>query len=205
MGHRHASLSNVNASATSYRRGYTRRDRASSSGTGAMAARACGRSNSVSGRRLSVRVLQARRGSEPRGPAARSSVSAVQAYFADGGCIIDQPFQPRLPEGMIRCYMATTRSSGSDISLSRRLFRRRPRARLTSGPAGPTHHASGEAPAVPGAQAKMELEWTPQMMQGPRHRAEARCRSSGTPTFSMVRARMRARTLTCCARSMSAR
>jgi len=25
-------------------------------------------------------------------------------YFAWGGCIIDQPFQPRLPDGMIRCY-----------------------------------------------------------------------------------------------------
>jgi hypothetical protein len=26
-------------------------------------------------------------------------------YFAGDGRIIDQAFQPRLPEGMIRCYL----------------------------------------------------------------------------------------------------
>ena len=36
-----------------------------------------------------------------------------EGYFGDGGCIIDQPFQPRLPEGMIRCYMGVERSSAS--------------------------------------------------------------------------------------------
>ena len=34
-------------------------------------------------------------------------LGGCEGYFADGGCIIDQPFQERLPDGMIRCYMAT--------------------------------------------------------------------------------------------------
>jgi hypothetical protein len=36
-----------------------------------------------------------------------------EPYFGWGGCIIDQAFQPRLPEGMIRCYMSGKRVAGS--------------------------------------------------------------------------------------------
>ena len=32
--------------------------------------------------------------------------------FGDGGSIIDQPFHPRLPEGMIRCYMGIVKIVG---------------------------------------------------------------------------------------------
>ena len=46
------------------------------------------------------------------GPAAAEFLQRCEAYFADGGCIIDQPFQPRLPDGMIRCYMAARQSRG---------------------------------------------------------------------------------------------
>src|SRR4029077_5778556 len=35
-----------------------------------------------------------------------------EPYFGWGGCIIDQAFQPRLPEGMIRCYMSGSRGAG---------------------------------------------------------------------------------------------
>lgn len=27
-------------------------------------------------------------------------------YFEDGGALVDQPFQPRLRDGMIRCYVS---------------------------------------------------------------------------------------------------
>src|SRR5262249_57858237 len=30
-------------------------------------------------------------------------MARCEPYFARGGCIVDQPFQPRLPDGMIRC------------------------------------------------------------------------------------------------------
>ena len=39
-------------------------------------------------------------------------MSRCESYFGWGGCIIDQPFQPRLPDGMIRCYMAGDRVAG---------------------------------------------------------------------------------------------
>ncbi len=35
-----------------------------------------------------------------------------QAYFDDSGSVIDQPYEPRLGEGMIRCYMARDKVAG---------------------------------------------------------------------------------------------
>jgi hypothetical protein len=53
-----------------------------------------------------VRVLHARRGSVPEEMPLVDFVRSCDAYFANEGCIVDQPFQPRLRDGMIRCYMA---------------------------------------------------------------------------------------------------
>ena len=52
-----------------------------------------------------VTVLQALRGSVPEQLSLGEFMARCEPYFASDGCIIDQPFQPRLPEGMIRCYM----------------------------------------------------------------------------------------------------
>jgi hypothetical protein len=35
-----------------------------------------------------------------------------EEYFANDGCIIDQPFQARLADGMIRCYMSANKVVG---------------------------------------------------------------------------------------------
>jgi hypothetical protein len=52
-----------------------------------------------------VRVLHAQRGSKPEELPLPEFMARCGAYFTSDGCIVDQPFQPRLPEGMIRCYM----------------------------------------------------------------------------------------------------
>ena len=39
-------------------------------------------------------------------------MARCEPYFAWDGCIIDQSFQPRLPDGMIRCYMGTDKVVG---------------------------------------------------------------------------------------------
>ena len=44
------------------------------------------------------------------------------AYFAYSGWIIDQPFQKRLPDGMIRCYMGADRVVGFGHQLIRALI-----------------------------------------------------------------------------------
>ena len=66
---------------------------------------------STSRRAAAVRVLHAQRGSMPE-----SRVGGLhgpcEAYFTPDGCIVDQPFQPRLPDGMIRCYMGADKVVG---------------------------------------------------------------------------------------------
>jgi hypothetical protein len=52
-----------------------------------------------------VRVLHALRGSVPEELPLATFMSGCEGYFGRGGCIIDQPFQARLPDGMIRCYI----------------------------------------------------------------------------------------------------
>src|ERR1700752_2316474 len=59
-----------------------------------------------------VRVLHAQRGSVPEELPLDRFMGRCESYFGWGGCIIDQPFQPRLPDGMIRCYMGADRVAG---------------------------------------------------------------------------------------------
>lgn len=113
-----------------------------------------------------VRVLQALRGSVPEELPLRAFISRCKAYFAAGGCIIDQPFQPRLPEGMIRCYMGTDKVVGFGHQLIKAL--------IPPPPEGPDAPAAQPGPRImhgPDAapfqtlRSKMETEWTPQMMR----------------------------------------
>ena len=59
-----------------------------------------------------VRVLHAQRGSRPEEMPLADFMTRWEAYLAFDGCIVDQPFQPRLPDGMIRCYMGADKVVG---------------------------------------------------------------------------------------------
>ena len=59
-----------------------------------------------------VAVLEARRGSTPETLSLEKFMSRCETYFGWGGCIIDQPFQHRLSDGMIRCYMGVDKVVG---------------------------------------------------------------------------------------------
>jgi hypothetical protein len=113
-----------------------------------------------------VRVLHAPRGSIPQEMPLGNFMSRCEPYFANSGCIIDQPFQVRLPEGMIRCYMGANKVVGFGHQLIKAL--------IPPPPEGPDSEAAQSGPrimhpaTVPEFQAlrtKMESEWTPQMMQ----------------------------------------
>ena len=88
-----------------------------------------------------------------------------EPYFAFDGCIIDQPFQPRLPEGMIRCYMGVDKVVGFGQQLIKALIS--PPADGPDSPAaqpGPRIMHPADAASFQALRAKMETEWTPQMM-----------------------------------------
>jgi hypothetical protein len=119
-----------------------------------------------SGHARLVSVLEARRGSEPKVLPLTDFMTQCEAYFGWGSCIVDQQFQPRLPDGMIRCYMAADKVAGFGHQLIKALI-----APLQEGPDSPAAqpgprimHGPDAAP-FQALRAKMESEWTPQMMQ----------------------------------------
>src|SRR5690348_12925168 len=79
-------------------------------------------------------------------------------YFEDG-CVIDQPFQPRLSEGVVRCYMAGARCAGFGHQKVKALVDD-PAARVG---AGPRLYTSNAEPRFQRLRRLMEDEWTPQL------------------------------------------
>ena len=113
-----------------------------------------------------ARVLHAQRGSVPEEMPLATFMRRCEVYFAAGGSIVDQPFQPRLPDGMIRCYMGLDRVVGFGHQLIKALIPPPP-----EGPGSPdaqpgprVMHGAGAAP-FQALRRKMEAEWTPQMMR----------------------------------------
>jgi hypothetical protein len=79
-------------------------------------------------------------------------------YF-DDGCVIDQQFQARLSEGVVRCYMAGDRCAGFGYQNVKALVDA-PAARAE---AGPRLYTSNADPRFQRLRRLMEDEWTPQL------------------------------------------
>jgi hypothetical protein len=113
-----------------------------------------------------VRVLQALRGSVPEEMPLAEFTTRCEAYFASDGSIVDQPFQPRLPDGMIRCYMGADKVVGFGHQFIKALIPPPPEG--PDSPAaqpGPRIMHGAEAEPFQVLRAKMEAEWAPQMME----------------------------------------
>jgi hypothetical protein len=113
-----------------------------------------------------VTVLEAHRGSMPETLPLADFMSRCEPYFGWGGCIIDQPFQPRLPDGMIRCYMGIDKVVGFGHQKIKALIPPPPEG--PDAPAaqpGPRNMYEPDAVQFQALREKMEAEWTPQMME----------------------------------------
>ena len=112
-----------------------------------------------------VRVLHARRGSLPEDLPLGDFMKRCESYFAAEGCIVDQPFQARLPEGMIRCYMGASKVIGFGHQLIKALIPPPPEGPDSEGAQpGPRIMQPASASAFQALKTRMESEWTPQMM-----------------------------------------
>jgi hypothetical protein len=113
-----------------------------------------------------VRVLEARRGSVPEDVPLADFLARCDAYFAEDGCVVDQPFQPRLPDGMIRCYMGVDRVVGFGHQLIKALIPPPPEGPDSpEAQPGPRIMHPASAPQFQRLRALMEEEWTPRMME----------------------------------------
>ena len=81
------------------------------------------------------------------------------AEYFESGSVIDQPFQPRLSEGVVRCYMAGDRCAGFGHHKVKALVDA-PAARAG---AGPRLYTSNADPRFKRLRRLMEDEWTPHL------------------------------------------
>lgn len=113
-----------------------------------------------------VRVLEARRGSVPIDISIDDFMEQCEEYVRDDGCIIDQPFQARLADGMIRCYMSGNRVVGFGHQLIKALIAPPPEGPDSpSAQPGPRIMYSESAPQFQHLRTLMESEWTPRMAE----------------------------------------
>jgi hypothetical protein len=80
-------------------------------------------------------------------------------YFEDG-CVIDQPFQARLSEGVVRCYMTGDRCAGFGYHKVKALVEES----TARAEAGSRLYTSNADPRFQRLRRLMEDEWTPQLI-----------------------------------------
>ena len=105
----------------------------------------------------SVEILSARGEAPPRTLLLSDFLSERREEFGIGGGLVDQPFQARHMDGMIRCYMSGDRVAGFGHQLVRALADR------AAGPAGPRLYSGPDDGRFQRLRAAMEGDWTPGM------------------------------------------
>jgi hypothetical protein len=106
-----------------------------------------------------LRVQHAVRESEPERLSVEAFVARCAPYFSDGGFMVEQPFQPRLVEGMVRTYMAHDRVVGFAHQYPRGLL---PAADAERAPTAKVFELP-TAPAYAELRDRMESEWMPEL------------------------------------------
>jgi hypothetical protein len=132
-------------------------------GIGTWKVELCADASSSAGLDTIVRVLHARRGSVEDNLTLRELITRCEQYFTGTGCMIDQPYQPRLSDGMIRCYMVGDQVAGFGHQLVKALMPSP--VGIEPAQPGPRIMSDASEPAFQALKRKMESEWTPAMMR----------------------------------------
>ncbi|MBI2505102.1 MAG: Cj0069 family protein [Candidatus Latescibacteria bacterium] len=113
-----------------------------------------------------VRVRHALRGSVEEDISLDEFLARCEGYFGGAGRLIDQAYQERLTEGMVRCYLVRDRVVGFGHQLINALFL--PPLGAAPGDApqpGPRLYYPATKPEFQLLKTKMEEEWLPAMQQ----------------------------------------
>ena len=113
-----------------------------------------------------IRARHAKRGCIEEKISLEEFFTKCQPYFVDQGRMIDQDFQPRLPEGMVRCYLVHDKIVGFGHQAVNALFPAPPGAPPSDAPQpGPRLYHPPTMPEFQSLKHKVEQEWVPEMQQ----------------------------------------
>ncbi len=113
-----------------------------------------------------IRVRHARRGCIEEEITLGEFFNRCERYFAADGRMIDQEYQERLPDGMIRCYLVKDQVAGFGHQAVNALFPAPPDAPLSEAPQpGPRIYHPATKPEFKGLKFKLEQEWVPSVQE----------------------------------------
>jgi len=107
-----------------------------------------------------VRVRHAKRGSVEEDMSLGAFLRRCELYFSGGGGLIDQVYQPRLIDGMVRCYLGGDRVAGFGEQRVNALYPAAPGAAAHTAPEpGPRLYYPPTRPDFQPLKDRMESEW----------------------------------------------
>jgi len=107
-----------------------------------------------------LRVRHAKRGSVEERMSLSAFISRCEPYFMVAGGMIDQAYQARLPDGMVRCYVVGDRVAGFGEQLVNALYPAAPGASPYDAPQpGPRHYFPPTRLDFQLLRKKLEGEW----------------------------------------------
>ena len=109
-------------------------------------------------------VQHAQRGSDRTTLRFDEFVARMAPYFDDGGHMVDQAWQPRMTEGMVRCYLVRDEVVGFGLQAVNALY---PAPRGASGGEAPTpstrHYHPPDVPHLQALKHRLETEWVAEL------------------------------------------
>jgi len=112
-----------------------------------------------------VRARHALRGSVEEEMPLEDFLAILEPYLSDWGRVIDQAYQDRLTDGMVRCYLVQDRVAGFGHQEINALFPAPHGAPPTEAPApGPRLYYPPTMPEFQAIRSRMETEWLPEML-----------------------------------------
>ena len=111
-----------------------------------------------------VRVRHAKRGGVETKMSPAAFIAQCEPYFSGGEGMIDQIYQRRLPDGMVRCYLVRDRVAGFGEQLVNALYPVEPGAAAQEAPQpGPRLYYPPTRPDFQRLKDRLEREWLDQL------------------------------------------
>ena len=119
-----------------------------------------GRSDTEPALDAQLRVRHAKRGSPEEMLTLDAFLTRCSGYFDASGGMIDQAYQARLPEGMVRCYIVRDRVAGFGEQLINALYPAAPGAAANTAPEpGPRLYYPPTRPDFQRLKERLERKW----------------------------------------------